>query len=791
MLYQININNDYNSSKLLFSIPVHENQEIINNQIENILNYNPNAKIIIHVNKSFLKNFDLTKTNYENVYVNSKSFNYTYSKGLLWIHINNFLEAITLNLDFNYFIILSSNEMFIKHGLNLYIETYKNGAQIIEYDINNLWHNFHKNLEKDEKIIKMLEYIGLNCFYGGQTEGQFYEKVIFQKISDIYLNFFGTLEINNFETEEIISQTIFKSFNIEYGLPFTLQNYSNKMDFTEDLIENIRANKIIVEHNKTFKEALESAHSNKDCSSVYSIKRVERTFNNIRNLLSRKGFILNKELFQLNSYYYSNYSKLLLYSFKHLHFKKNSYNSKKSFNWFGYEIDIGSYIINFDIKTNLYIRDIINIGLKIHYPYEIIYNFFFENLEINKWKNVKFTINIKNKDYLIFIFDDYFDNIDIEIKNMNIKKIKKSNKNNIALVLYENSNSNTNSKNSKRNNYDINYTNINEMIIKPFSEIYDTHIFSSLFDYQKRNLISNLYKQNDLIFLDKNDNINNIFIKSIDQIIKFKNEINIDYDFFIFFRLDSIFKKNVSKSNFYIKKFNFISYHIPYIDGNISNSYEFISIPNKYILDFYNLINNNINNENICNLIYNNLSNNIDKNNFNFMFDDNYIQNVKSPLIKYLNTIEGLNDNKGYIFNKKYLYDIYYKNNYSKFLKNSNNEFYFYKNKTNNYKINQWVGLYIDNLNDSNKTENIIVKFSIKILKELNINISNFGLKTHDPLNYYKDWINDCVLDNYVNIKINLAINSISQYIILNFDNYLNEVEFYIKDFEIIMEYFS
>ena len=149
MLYKININNENNSSKLLFSIPVHEEQEIINNQIENILNYNPNSKIIIHVNKSF-KNFTNNQTQYENVYINSKRFNYKFAKGLLWIHINNFLEAIRLNIDFDYFVIISSNEMFIKNGLIHYIEKYKNGCQIIKFDNNNDWHNFHKNIENNE-----------------------------------------------------------------------------------------------------------------------------------------------------------------------------------------------------------------------------------------------------------------------------------------------------------------------------------------------------------------------------------------------------------------------------------------------------------------------------------------------------------------------------------------------------------------------------------------------------------------------------------------------------------------
>jgi hypothetical protein len=291
---QYNINNSYNSSDLLFSIPVHEKQDIINNQIENILNFNPGSNIILHINKTF-KSFNNSLTKYDNVYVNSFSLNYEYAKGLLLIHINNFLEAVRLKINFKYFIILSSNEMFIKYGLISYIEKYKNGLQIVEFDKNIDWHNFHKNIEKDSTMINMMKELNINTIYGGQTEGQFYEKYIFEVISDIYLKYFGKNELNNFETEEIVIQTIFKSFNINYGKPFTLQNYSNKINYDINFIENIITNNIIIPDN-TIKDTLISPHVNEDASSIFSLKRIDRTFNNLRNYISRKGFILNKDI---------------------------------------------------------------------------------------------------------------------------------------------------------------------------------------------------------------------------------------------------------------------------------------------------------------------------------------------------------------------------------------------------------------------------------------------------------------------------------------------------------------
>jgi len=788
MLYKININSENNSSKLLFSLPVHEEQEIINNQIENILNYNPNSKIIIHINKNF-KNFINNQTNYENVYINSKKFNYKFAKGLLWIHINNFLEAIRLNIDFNYFIIISSNEMFIKYGLIHYIEKYKNGCQIIKFDINNDWHNFHKNIENEDNIISLLKELNLDTIYGGQTEGQFFEKNIFQNIVNIYLKIFGNNEIHNFETEEIVIQTIFKSFNINYGLPITLQNYSNKITFDEKIINNIISNNIIIPNNN-IKGNLVSPHINSDCSSIYSIKRIERNFNNIRNFISKKGFTLNKDIYQLNTYYYSNNSKLIFIQENHFIFKKKISETIKNFNWFGYEITKGHYYIDFNIKILNKINYNERVGLKVHYPFEFIYNYFFDELVVNEWSNIVIPINIIQNDRIIFIFDDCLDEINMEIKNFNIYKINENpynniNKENIALFLYEKDN---------LSNYDYNFsfTNINNMIINSLRNNYNIYIFNSIFDSNKKNKIINLYKPYDINIINKNSIINYIFINNIENINKFKNIYNINFKFSLFFQLDSLFNNNIDEINIYINKFNLHSYFIPYIDKYISNSYDFILVSDKYIDKFYNLLINNKNNKNICNLIYYYLKDEIGISNFNYIYDNNYSINDNTPLITYLNNseINEIKNYNGYLFNEKYILNIYYSNKYSKFLKKNNEEFYFYKNKTSKTEAFMWCGLHLNDLEImtfNNKT--IKINFSIKLLKNINYDYINFGIKTHEPVSYKYSWLKECQLDIYKNIQIDLNIYKKNQYIILCFDNYFDEVEFYIKNFKVIIDY--
>ena len=484
----INIDNKFDSSKLLFSIPVHEEQDVINNQIENILNNNPNSKIILHINKSF-SNFVNKITNYENVFFNPIKYSYSFGKGLLFIHINNFLEAIKLNIDFEYFIILSSNEMFIKKGLIDYIEKWGNGLQIVKYDSLNSWHNFNKNLENDKNVRNLINFLNLDTFYGGQTEGQFYEKNVFKIISDIYFKIFGSNEQHNFETEEIISQTIFKSFNTSHGLPFTLQNYCNKIEFNEKFINNLINNNIIIPNNY-IENTLLSPHVGLDSSSIFSIKRVDRSFNNIRNLLSNKGFILNKDEYIIDTLYYSNNSIMKILSYDHISFKKYKSNNIKYFHWFGYEIDIGNYEVTFKIKINIKLNNINEkIGLKIHYPHEIIYNYFLKTDEINKWIDVKIPINIYAKDYMIFIFDEYLEDLDIEIKDFKINNFgnETSSRENILLFLYDELNKNSGVNQS--------YNNIKKMIIDKLEINYNIYIFNYIYKENIHNTI-NIYKPN-------------------------------------------------------------------------------------------------------------------------------------------------------------------------------------------------------------------------------------------------------------------------------------------------------
>mgnify|MGYP007047687266 CR=1 FL=1 len=71
----------------------------------------------------------------------------------------------------------------------------------------------------------------------------------------------------------------------------------------------------------------------------------------------------------------------------------------------------------------------------------------------------------------------------------------------------------------------------------------------------------------------------------------------------------------------------------------------------------------------------------------------------------------------------------------------------------------------------------------------IQFNNNQFGIKTHYPIQFYNEWIKSCKLHQFKTIYLNLNIYKKNQYIIFNFDNFLSEIDFEIKNFKIFYNY--
>lgn len=111
-----------------------------------------------------------------------------------------------------------------------------------------------------------------------------------------------------------------------------------------------------------------------------------------------------------------------------IYFKKNKASKTISFSWFGWNIETNkiNVSVSFDVK---FISDIPNkeniyFGLKTHEP-SFIYSKWIEQCKKDEWVSISVDIFVsKNKQLLIFIADEYLDEIEFEIKNIQLTPTK-------------------------------------------------------------------------------------------------------------------------------------------------------------------------------------------------------------------------------------------------------------------------------------------------------------------------------------------------------------------------------
>ncbi|TWF49462.1 hypothetical protein [Neorhizobium alkalisoli] len=274
---------------ILFSIPVHERPDIVRDQVENIHYFCPDAYIVIHVSDlaapqidEFRRYCDLPKT-----FVNPKSYETVAGKGILHTHVSNFHHALNMGLDFEKIVLLSSNEMFVKHGVSEHVNRYRLGAQTEVYDLSTDWHLFRTSMLEDERVRRVLDRLGFPVFFGGQAEGQFYDKTIFSLIATLYVENFDMASVG-FVVEEMLPPTVAARYCMTgstAALPITLCDYCTNIAISPENIAQIIAG-VGTLYGRRIPRTLRSPHVGASVlQDVYSVKRVPREECDLRTFI--------------------------------------------------------------------------------------------------------------------------------------------------------------------------------------------------------------------------------------------------------------------------------------------------------------------------------------------------------------------------------------------------------------------------------------------------------------------------------------------------------------------------
>ena len=229
-------NRKYN---ILFSIPVHEKPEVVLDQINNFLHFNPDCCIVLHISRDFCFDSDHISeerfldvlNNMDSVYVNPNRLR-SGLEDIIQCHISNFRYAYE-NIGFEYIVFASSNELFFRSGLWDDIRQYDCGPgdrAIVKADTD--WIQ-GKHVLRDEGFIGALKKWGISQIYNGQFEGSFMKRDMMLDISNKIESFYDYRSMSvKYAREEVFFHTFIAAFYPEAHIRLDNITY---MDWNNDL----------------------------------------------------------------------------------------------------------------------------------------------------------------------------------------------------------------------------------------------------------------------------------------------------------------------------------------------------------------------------------------------------------------------------------------------------------------------------------------------------------------------------------------------------------------------------
>ena len=177
--------------KIAISIPIHEAIDVACDQANNLNAYIRNPVIIFHASKALESNEQLKElAKKKNVIVNPVHLKTDWGN-IVEAHISNF-KYLDMHTDFDYFMMHSSNDMYVRTGVDDYLSQYEAGFNFRKIDdVDSLW--VVAAPAREDRVLQRL--CGGETAYASQIEGSFYARNLMRKI------------VNRLETEMPFEET--------------------------------------------------------------------------------------------------------------------------------------------------------------------------------------------------------------------------------------------------------------------------------------------------------------------------------------------------------------------------------------------------------------------------------------------------------------------------------------------------------------------------------------------------------------------------------------------------------
>lgn len=207
---------------IAISLPVHENLDVIEDQIKNIYAFVNHPKVFMHLGKKL--NFQETQERlkkYKEVYLNPQQMDTGWGN-IFHVHLSNI--RLAQNTTYDYMLFLSSNELFIRSGVETYIQKYDVGMQrnILSQNKFTMW-EVCREAYKDPILIDFIHKNHIQHIVGSQIEGVFIKRELLAQSMQLFGSFDDYAAGSEYPREEIFFSTCFyhAAFNNKLGYPIT------------------------------------------------------------------------------------------------------------------------------------------------------------------------------------------------------------------------------------------------------------------------------------------------------------------------------------------------------------------------------------------------------------------------------------------------------------------------------------------------------------------------------------------------------------------------------------------
>lgn len=193
------------------SIPVHEKPDVILDQISNVKKYIENVIIVLHISKVFYEKYEeSTLDGNEGVFINPEHLATKWGD-IVSTHISNF-QYLCGVAQFDYFVMHSSNDMYIRSGIEDYISQFEAGFQIRKvFQKYSHWWPGDASF-KDSQLDWIKQNCGQSMTVASQLEGSFYSFSLMKKIISVLQNVYDANDSKiHYTREEVYFSTVASS----------------------------------------------------------------------------------------------------------------------------------------------------------------------------------------------------------------------------------------------------------------------------------------------------------------------------------------------------------------------------------------------------------------------------------------------------------------------------------------------------------------------------------------------------------------------------------------------------